>query len=144
MAWILASVGCAAHVVPQRFYPPPPKPATEVARLWNVETRPGWFLPVIEIDGRKVTGTGLDQWVLEVLPGDHTLRIQADSIFNRTLKWHAKAGRNYSIDVQNRKMSSIYASIHTTVWNFSGDPVVVETDIDKVNKERIVPIVIDE
>jgi hypothetical protein len=92
---LLVSTGftsCKHTIQAQRFYAPPARPATEVARMWNGQNS---YIKVLTVDGQPVKQSFLSATVLEVLPGAHLVNVKSNADSGDTLTWHAEAGKEY-------------------------------------------------
>lgn len=92
---VLCLSGCGS-VPAQRLYNPPVLPQTSVARLWSDR---GSFAFATEVNGQKVTGSGMDYLVIELLPGKHHVVIRSNTGGTKDVVWHAQAGKDYYIAV---------------------------------------------
>lgn len=92
---LLAASGftsCTHTIQAQRFYPPPARPATEVARMWNGQDP---YIKVLTVNGQPVKQSFMSATVLEVLPGIHQVTVKSNAGSGDTISWHAEAGKEY-------------------------------------------------
>lgn len=106
LAWVASTgfTGCQQTIQAQRFYAPPPRPAAEVARLWN-----GWnpHVKVAEVNGQPVKNSTMWGSVIEVLPGTHKVTLKSNTKDVEILTWYARAGKEYEPAVfQNKDQRS--------------------------------------
>lgn len=94
LAWITVPclTGCTPAIQAERLYTPPPRPATEVARLWN-----GWSptLKVVEVNGQPVKKPAMQGSVIEVLPGNYQVTVRSNTKDLEIVSWHARPGKEY-------------------------------------------------
>ncbi len=92
---LLVSAGftsCKHTIQAQRFYSPPARPATEVARLWNGQDP---YIKVLTVNGQPVQQSFMTARVLEVLPGKHVVTVKSNADSGDRISWLAEAGKEY-------------------------------------------------
>lgn len=119
---VLLMSSCASTVVPLRFYSSPPKPGSQVARLIN---RNGWGEPIeiTAIDGKPVIAkTSAEKWVLEVLPGSHTVTVRSNTNAQSTVPWKAEAGQMYHPVLRSNNPRAPLGGMQTISGQLSIEP----------------------
>jgi hypothetical protein len=120
--------GCQPTLQAQRLYDPPPRPSTEVARMWN-----GWspFVKVVEVNGRPVHNSIMWGSVIEVLPGTHQITLKSNTKDVEILPWYAQAGKEYEPAVFQNKIQMADNKRNTLSY---GRPVIIP-----VRNKRFLP-----
>lgn len=92
---LLVSTGltsCKHTIQAQRFYSPPARPASEVARLWNGQNP---YIKILTVNGQPVKQAFMSATVLEVLLGTHQVTVKSNADSGDALSWQAEAGKEY-------------------------------------------------